>query len=182
MRKVARPITARYLENAASFYLERYPATAEGLKRVLGRRVRRARMLEAPIIADVQRVIDGIVARYVQSGVIDDKAFAQTKARSLHRRGASTKATRQKLRLAGIDADTLDEALAGLDRELDLDPRQREWQAALALARRRRLGPFRQEDREGYRDRDLAVMGRAGFAYDLARRVIDAKERDIINP
>ena len=180
MKKVARPITAKYLENAATFYLKRYPSTAEGLRRVLNRRVRKAEMAEAPIVIDVQRVIDDIVAKFVHAGVIDDRAFAQTKARSLHRRGTSTRVTRQKLRMAGIDGDTLDQALAGLDQELDTDPQQREWQAAMALARRRRLGPFRQKDRQVHRLRDLAAMARGGFDYDVARKVIDAEESDII--
>lgn len=182
MKKVARPITAKYLQNAAAFYLERYPATAEGLRRVLNRRVARARMLESPIVVDVKGVIDAIVAKFVDAGVIDDKAFAQTKARALHRRGTSAKLMRHKLRLAGVNGATLDKAMAGLDEELALDRRQREMKAAVALARRRRLGPFREKDREGKRDRDLAVMARAGFDYDLARKVIDAKDRDIIDP
>ena len=180
--RAAKPITAKYLQNAAAFYLERYPSTAEGLRRVLKRRVAKAKMAEAPIVVDVQRVIDGIVAKFVAAGVIDDKAFAQTKARALHRRGTSSRQTRQRLKLAGIDDETLDQAIAGLDQELDTDPRQREWQAAVALARRRRLGPFRQKDRKENRNRDLAAMARAGFDYDLARKVIDGEESDIIDP
>ncbi len=179
--KKIKPITARYLENAATFYLERYPSTAEGLRRVLNRRVRKAELAEAPIVENVQQVIDAIVARFVHSGVIDDQAFAQTKARALHRRGTSTRLTRQKLKTAGIDGDALDKAMAGLDQELDTDPRQREWQAAVALARRRRLGPFRQKDRKERRMRDLAAMARGGFDYELARKVIDAADTDALD-
>ncbi len=175
MKRPARPITAKYLQNAATFYLERYPSTAEGLRRVLDRRVRRARMADAPVMENVGQAIDAIVAKFVDAGVIDDKAFAQTKARALHRRGTSTKLTRQKLRLAGIDSPTLDQAMAGLDAELHTDPHQREWKAATALARRRRLGPYRAgKDRQECRTRDLAAMARAGFDYELARKVIDA--------
>ena len=72
--------------------------------------------------------------------------------------------------------------MAGLDQELDTDPQQREWQAAVALARRRRLGPFRKKERKEHRNRDLAAMARGGFDFDLARKVIDAEERDIIDP
>ena len=50
MKRVTRPITAKYLHNAAAYYLERYPSTAEGLRRVLNRRVARAKMLEAPVM------------------------------------------------------------------------------------------------------------------------------------
>jgi len=182
MRRPAKPITAKYLQNAATFYLERYPTTAEGLRRVLQRRVRKAEMAEAPIMENVGQAIAAIVARFVDAGVIDDKAFAQTKARALHRRGTSTMATRQRLKMAGIDGDTLDAAMAALDQELHTDPRQREWKAAVALARRRRLGPFRlQKDRKDKRDRDLAAMARGGFAYDLARKVIDAESVDALD-
>ncbi|HTE37027.1 MAG TPA: RecX family transcriptional regulator [Reyranella sp.] len=181
MKRTIKPITAKYLQNAATFYLERYPSTAEGLRRVLNRRVRRAEMAEAPVIDNVKQAIDAIVAKFVDAGVIDDRAFAQTKARALHRRGSSTRLTRQKLSFAGIDRDTLDKAMAGLDQELDTDPKQREWQAAVALARRRRLGPFRQKDRKEHRDRDLAAMARGGFEYQLARKVIDAKDADALD-
>ena len=42
MRPPARPITPTYLQNAATAYLEHYPTTAEGLRRILDRRVRNA--------------------------------------------------------------------------------------------------------------------------------------------
>jgi regulatory protein len=181
VKRPARPITAKYLHNAATFYLERYPSTAEGLRRVLNRRVARAKMAEAPIMENVERAIAEIVAKFVAAGVIDDKAFAQTKARALHRRGTSSRLTRQKLKMAGIDGETLDQAMAGLDQELDTDPRQREWKAAVALARRRRLGPFRQKDRKDHRVKDLAAMARGGFDYQLAKKVIDAANHDALD-
>ena len=90
--------------------------------------------------------------------------------------------TRQKLKHAGVDGDTLDRAMAALDEELDTNPAKREWQAAVALARRRRFGPFRPEkDRKDKRLRDLAAMARAGFAFDVAKKVIDAKSPDALD-
>jgi len=48
--------------------------------------------------------------------------------------------------------------------------------AAIAFARRRRIGPFRLDAaRDASRERDLAALGRAGFGYELARRVIEAE-------
>jgi regulatory protein len=182
LKRPARPITAKYLQNAAAFYLERYPSTAERLRRVLERRVRKAQMAEAPVMENVGQAIEAVVTKFVDAGVIDDRAFAQTKARALHRRGASSKLTRQKLRLAGVDDRTLDEAMAGLDEELHSDPALRERSAAIAFARRRRLGPYRAgTDRKECRARDLAAMARAGFAYDLARKVIDAPSTEALD-
>ena len=49
--------------------------------------------------------------------------------------------------------------------------------AALAFARRRRLGPFRpQGERAARRLKDLAALARQGFAADLARRIVDAED------
>ncbi|MCH8002677.1 MAG: RecX family transcriptional regulator, partial [Proteobacteria bacterium] len=46
--------------------------------------------------------------------------------------------------------------------------------AALAYARRRRLGPYRSpQARAAMREKDLAALGRRGFGYELARRVIE---------
>ena len=181
MKRAGRPITAKYLQNAATFYLERYATTAAGLRRVLQRRVQKARVLEAPVMENVEAAIQEIVTKFIAAGAVDDKAFAQTKARALHRRGTSSRLTRRKLQLAGIDGQTLDQAMAALDQELDTDPQSREWRAAIALARRRRLGPFRPaKDRREKRARDLAAMARGGFAYELARKVIDAKDSNML--
>lgn len=181
MKRTASPITAKYLQNAAVFYLERYASSAEGLRRVLRRRVSKALMLEAPVMDNVEEAIEAVVQKFVAAGLLDDRAFAQTKARSLHRRGVSGRLTRQRLQVAGVGRDDVDSALAALDEELGTDPARREIQAAVAFARRRRLGPFRMKDREEKKARDLASMARAGFAYDLARKVIESTDPDALD-
>jgi regulatory protein len=181
VKRTASPITAKYLQNAAVFYLERYASSAEGLRRVLRRRVSKARMLEAPVMDNVDEAIEAVVQKFVAAGLLDDKAFAQTKARALHRRGMSGRLTRQRLQVAGVGADDVDDAMTALDDELGTDPARRELQAALAFARRRRLGPFRAKDREENKARDLASMARAGFAFTLARKVIDATDPDALD-
>jgi len=181
-KPVARPITAKYLQNAAIFYLERYSASAEGVRRVLQRRVRKARRLEAPVMDDVESAIEATVQKLIAAGLIDDRQFAQTKARALHRRGTSARFTRQKLQMAGVDSETVQSALAALGGELGADAPEREWQAAVALARRRRLGPFRPAGQRAIRRaKDLAAMARAGFAFDVARKVIDATDPDALD-
>ena len=164
----ARPITAKYLQNAAAFYLERYPSTAEGLRRVLNRRVAQGR--DARGAGDGERASRRSTPSSPSSstaGVIDDKAFAQTKARALHRRGTSTRLTRQKLKMAG---DRRRHARQGDGRPR---PGARHRSRASANGRRRwrwpgggGSGPFRPEGPQGSsRTRDLAAMARAGFDY-----------------
>jgi len=119
--------------------------------------------------------VESLVSRYQASGLLDDAVYAEAKAASLRRRGLSGRAIRERLAARGVAAGTATAALARTDRDggaetADLADRAAAW----ALARRRRLGPFRPPgQRELHRTRDLAVLGRAGFPYETARRVID---------
>src|SRR5690349_7955972 len=82
------------LERWALGYLARYSSSAENLRRVLIRRVRR-HAPEAALLARAQ--IDAIVARYRESGLLDDAAYAAGRVTSLHRRGDSLRAIRARL-------------------------------------------------------------------------------------
>lgn len=178
MSKPVKPVTAQRLENVALHYLQRFASSSANLRRVLMRRVERAARAVDPDAADAVRaqgaaLVDDLVARYLRSGLLDDAAYATAKARSLHRRGASLRAIRQGLAQRGLDAETAEAGLGPLSEEF-AEP---DLAAALALARRRRLGPFRPPElRAAQRARDLAALARAGFPYDIALRVVDAAD------
>ncbi|KMO33178.1 RecX family transcriptional regulator [Methylobacterium variabile] len=173
--RAARPITPAYLERAALYYLERYGASAEMLRRVLRRRVETRCRLRGEAPGDFAEMVEAVVARALGAGLVDDAAFAAAKVRSLRRRGGSARAIGAKLAAKGVDRDTVGAALA---EEAGAEGSS-EDQAARAYARRRRLGPFRPEAaRAAARERDLAAMARAGFALSLARRVIDGDLED----
>ena len=180
-RRRARPITVTGLETAAAAYVARYDASSARLRAVLMRRVLKARRDEASVIPEVEAVIEGILARYAAAGILDDGRYAERKAGRLHQRGVSRRHIREKLKLAGIGRDAIEQALetargetAGRGADMDL-------QAALAFASRRRLGPFRAPaQRRERRNRDLAALGRAGFDLDIARRVIDTDDPDTL--
>ncbi len=68
------------------------------------------------------------------SGAVDDAAFAEARARRLLRSGRSARAMSAHLMAKGVDVGLLERVRPGPEEEL---------LAALAFARRRRLGPFR---------------------------------------
>jgi regulatory protein len=171
-RRVPRPITPTYLENAALHYLERFASSSAHLKRVLMRKVARAAHAHGSDVAEGERMVDALVARYLGAGLIDDNAYAAQRATSLRRRGNSRYAIRSKLALKGVKAELIDETLSRLDAESG----EGELAAACALVRRRRLGPYRvAPTRDAYRNKDLATLARAGFGFDVARRVLSAE-------
>ncbi|HLN25611.1 MAG TPA: regulatory protein RecX [Patescibacteria group bacterium] len=168
-----RRISKSYLENVSLYYLERFSSSAENLRRVLLRRVERAARFHDDDPAEGVALVADLIERYQRSGLLDDKQYAGAKTRSLHRRGASTRAIRQQLSARGIEPDTIDAVLTELTDDAQGEP---DLAAAHAYARRRRLGPYRvAEAEEGARDRDLAALGRAGFSWEVARAVIDGE-------
>lgn len=166
------PLTETGLHEAALRYLGRFAASAEMVRRVLGRRVERAARAGLAERADGMRLIERVLARLAAARLLDDAGFAAARAQSLHRRGASTRAIRARLAAQGVPTDQIGAALGALAS----DTGDVELAAARALARRRRLGPFRAADRAAHRLRDLGVMARAGFSGAVARRVIDADD------
>jgi regulatory protein len=163
------------LHEAALAYLARYAATEAGLRRVLDRRVDRwAREQSAdavqPQVAEARRTVRAVVTRLAAAGAVDNAAFAASRARSLIRAGRSRRAIAAHLAAKGVDGETA-RAVLPVDEETEVA-------AAVALASRRRIGPFRSAppDLAGRR-KELGLMARAGFSQPVARHVL-AMDRD----
>jgi len=166
-----REIGPELLERWALGYLGRYASSAENLRRVLIRRARKHSPAAAP---QVRVLIDTIVMRYRESGLLDDAAYAAARVETLHRRGDSLRAIRVRLAAKGVPAAAAAAAVSGLrDRAPDPD-----LAAACAFARRRRLGPFRRGAAD--RQRELAVFARAGFSRRIAEAVLACSDAEAV--
>lgn len=144
-------------ESVAANYISRYAPNTRRLRLFLERR------------GATPEEIETVVAKAVRSGVVDDAAWAEGKARRMIGRGVAPAVARQRLRAEGLDAAGALDAV----RDEQGDP---ELLAALAYARRRRLGPWRVERTPESRQADLARLGRAGFSWAVAVRVVDAED------
>lgn len=178
-KRAPRKATAQYLENAAAYYLGRFATSKAHLREVMMQKVRRSHQHHGTDLGEGAGFIDAVIAKFERLGYLDDAAYAAMRARGLHARGTPVRGIRFKLQQKGVADDDIDAALLHLEAEertpnLDLA-------AAVRLARRRRLGPYRSGDAEIRRERsekDLATLARAGFSYDIARQVMDAPDVD----
>jgi regulatory protein len=157
-------IEPELLERWALHYLSRYASSAENLRRVLTRRVHRHSPETAQATA---QLIDSLVVRYREAGLLNDAAYAAGRVQSLHRRGESLHAMRARLAANGVAAADVADALSGL-REAAADP---DLAAACAFARRRHLGPYRRSPDADY-TREFAAFARAGFSRRVAEAVL----------
>lgn len=147
------------------------------LRRTLARRVDKRARLRGEDPSAFAEMIAATVARAVSAGLVDDVRFADTRLATLRRRGTSSRGAAAKLAAKGVPRDVV-EATMRAEREAipEAEAADIELQAARAYAKRRRLGTHRRPDtRALHRDRDLGALVRAGFSYDLARRVVDAE-------
>lgn len=156
-RRPPPPLDQAALERLALRYVERFATTRAKLLDYLRRKLRER---------GVEGAVDPVALadRMVELRYIDDRAYAEGKAAAMARRGLGPRRVRDALRHAGVageDAETLDEDIAA-----------GALAAALAFARRRRIGPFAAAAAErDQRERQVAAMVRGGHAPALARRI-----------
>lgn len=187
-RRAPKRITRTYLENVALWYLGRFAATAKGLEQVLMCRVLRAARHHGSDPAEGAAMIADIIQRYREAGLLNDRAFAEARAKTLHERGLPVRAIALKLRQQGVAAGDIEAAIGTLaaDRLSDAEAGQDgdihalDRDAAMTYARRRRIGPWRNNGKRAeMRERDLAAMARAGFSYGIAREIIDSDNDEL---
>ena len=160
-RRVPRPLDAARLNGLALAYAARFAVSAAKLADYLRRKLR-----ERGWEGEGEPPLEALVARFVDAGYVDDAAYARAKTGSMLRRGLGMRRVRQALDAAGIGENERSEAAPGAGAAR---------RAALALAAKRRLGPFgpARPDRAA-REKQIAAMLRGGHPLDSARFLVDA--------
>ena len=160
------------IERWALDYLGRFASSAENLRRVLLRRVRKRLADDRQAVRAAAALIDALIARYRETGLVDDAAYAAGRARARLRRGQSLQTIRSGLAAKGVAAEDTEAAIAALCAAV-ADP---DLASAIAFARRRRLGPYRRAPAE--LDKELASFARAGFTRATADAVLNCTTMD----
>ncbi len=160
-RKPLPPLDAPTLDAIAMRYLERFQTSRARLIRLLKTKVRlRGWQQDAP-----PPDYDAIADRFVDLGYVNDLAFAESRSRSLARRGLGASRIRQTLRHSGIEEAHQQTALGAQD----------EVASAIAFARKKRLGPYGPPPATPEaRRRAYAAMARAGHPPKLIRAILSA--------
>ncbi len=168
-RRPAPPLDGPKLDRLALRYVERFATTRGKLAEYLRRKIRERGWEGVP--ADP----DALAERMAELGYVDDRAFAEARARSMTRRGLGARRIADALRHARVGADDTEAVTP--------DVVEQAPESALAFARRKRIGPFAAAPADrNLRAKQLAAMARAGHGYELARRIVDAPPGGEIDP
>jgi regulatory protein len=171
--RAPRPIDAAQLQDMAVGYAAKYATTAAKLRRYLGRKLGE-RGWSGEALPDVE----SLVGRITSLGYVDDRAYAASKARDLAARGFGARRVRGALSAAGVGRDDVAAVTAPDD---DADGADTALATAIAFARRRRFGPFARDGAStdpARMRRELAAMARAGHDFDVAKRVLAARDAE----
>ncbi len=171
--KKPKKITESYLHNSGLYYLERFASSSANFRAVMMRKVKRSCMTHTE--QDYEQcaaMVDALVEKFINVGLLDDAIYTRSKINSLRRRGKSARAIQAYLRSKGLKADIIEQTLKEYDLNQHESPAEAELEAALTFARKKRLGPFRGE-KEIDSQKELGRMARAGFSYDTSRRVLN---------
>jgi regulatory protein len=164
------------LYEAALTHLARYAATEASLARVLARKIDRWARQQMTDEADPETItsasrsakssIPRIITRLKSSNVLNDEAYAASRAKRLTREGKSRRFALAHLAAKGIAPNTASGIIP--------DDPDRELAAACAYLRRRRAGPFGNIPEL----KILAAMARAGFTQSIARQALSLDKED----
>lgn len=172
-QKKARPLDAARLNEMALAYVARFATSGGRLSAYLKRKIRE-RGWDDETPPDVAALVEAMVGH----GYIDDAGFALARGTGMMRRGFGARRIAETLNRDGIAAPLVAQA-SGTEHERRV--------AALAFARRRRLGPFGTGSGEmddsrkarldpATRARQVAAMLRAGHPFATASALIDAAD------
>lgn len=148
-------------------------ARARALAMLTGRDYSSAELYEKLCLRFAPEAAAETVAALVEAGLVDDRRYAEAKARSLQRARKSRLAAAMALRGKGLTDEQIDAALdaAYAPDEAGEDP---ELEAARALA----AGPYRAKLAAGRRDLVAAALARRGFPHRVIRQALDAPDGD----
>jgi regulatory protein len=178
-RPPPRPLDAARLNELALAYVARFATTAAKLESYLSRKIReRGWNDDNGETSETRPDLGEISGRFVELGYIDDAAYARSRSGGLMRRGFGPRRVSQDLYAAGIDEHIRADVAPG-------EAAIRE--AALAMARKRRFGPFAADDtgaddtnrdqkqKQDREQKQIAAMLRAGHGFDTVRTIMDAQ-------
>ncbi len=162
------------LKDLAYSYLEKYSPSKQQLKVYLLKKYL-TKIKGSQSKKEVTTIIDEIINNLENNKIINDELYSDSKARMFLKRGYSLNKINQSLRMKGIDNKYIKQSLDKIkDQEIEPD-----FVSALKLCKRRRIGPLRpQANRELFYKKDMGILARAGFNFELSKKILDMELKE----
>ena len=164
------------MRNLALNYVEKFAPSKQQLKTYLLKKYLRSG-IDNVKKSNISDLIEIVTEDLEKSKFINDKFYSETKAKSLIQRGSSINKIRNYLISKGIGQKYIKNTIQKIkDSNEDQD-----FFSAIKLCKKKRIGPSRTEDnRPLFYKKDIGVLARSGFDFEVSRRVMDLEKDEYL--
>ena len=175
-RKKSLEITVEEMRNFSLSYIEKYSPSKQQLKTYLLKKYLKIKVQNVNK-KNVVDLIDIVLKDLEKSKFINDKFYSNSKAKSLIQRGSSINKIRNYLMNKGVGEKYIKNTIEQIkDKNEDQD-----FFSAIKICKKKRIGPSRQEDnRPLFYKKDIGVLARSGFDFEVSRRVMDLEKDEYL--
>jgi len=162
------------IRNFAYSYLDKYSPSKQQLRIYLFKKlIKKGRNISNK--KEVFNLIDAVISSLVDQKFLSDKYYSDSKSKAFLKKGYSLNKIRYNLIKKGIDEKFIKASISKI-KEKESDP---DFFSAIKLCKRRRLGPCREEsNRALFYKKDISILARSGFSYDISKRVLDIPKEE----
>ena len=166
--------TIEEIRNFAYTYIEKYTPSRQQLRTYLFKKlINRNKKIQDK--KEIFNLIDAVIASLVEQNFLNDRYYSNAKAKMFLRRGYSLNKIRYQLIKKGIDQKYIKESISKIV-ENESDP---DFFSAIKVCKKRRIGPNREEsNRSLYYKKDISILARSGFSYDISKRVLEIPKEE----
>ncbi len=175
-KKKALEVTVEEMRNFAFNYIEKFAPSKQQLKTYLLKKYLKSKN---PSIKknNISDLIDIVTEDLEKSKFINDKFYSESKAKSLIQRGSSINKIRNYLINKGIGEKYIKNTI----NLIQTNNEDQDFFSAIKICKKKRIGPNREEaNRELFYKKDIGVLARAGFDFEVSRRVMDLEKEEYL--
>ncbi len=166
--------TIDQIKNFAYSYLEKYSPSQQQLKTYLYKKLIKNKQ-HISSKKEIFNLIDVVIETLISQKLLSDEYYSEAKSRSLLRRGYSLNKIRYNLIQKGISEKYIKSSISKI-KENESDP---DFFSAIKMCKRRRIGPIRDDNnRSLFYKKDISILARSGFSYDLSKKVLDLPKEE----
>jgi regulatory protein len=168
--------TINDIRNLSYSYLEKYSPSKQQLKTYLLKKMMK-KSHKLVNRKEVYNLIDVVISSLEKDKLVSDKYYSDYKSKTFYKRGYSLNKIRYNLVKKGIDQKYIKDSISKI-KENESDP---DFFSAIKMCKRRRIGACRDDNnRELFYKKDISILARSGFSYDISKKVLDIPKEEFI--
>ena len=167
--------TVEEIKELALKYLDKYQPSKKSLQVYLFRKAidGQSNSVEK---SEILKKIEIVINDLEEKGILNDTLYSELKSQNFLKRGYSLNKIKQHLSQKGISQELLKQTIE----KIQDDNANPDFYSAIRICKKRRIGPYRPDaNKEIFYKKDMGVLARSGFSYDLSKEVLALDKKQL---